>query len=111
MSASRAVRGEDRDPILGLRTRRILTAARGRRKGPPWAPRHLRRASASPAARAGDATASATVRPEGTAVARGVTDPGVGTRGHVAFTLCAQLVLSRFLAPKDPRPWVAWPFI
>ncbi|KAJ1193370.1 hypothetical protein NDU88_002668 [Pleurodeles waltl] len=58
MSASRAVRGEDRDPVLGLRPRRILTAARGRRKGQPRAPQPLTRAAAFPAAQPGDATAS-----------------------------------------------------
>ncbi|KAJ1216994.1 hypothetical protein NDU88_004592 [Pleurodeles waltl] len=51
MSVSRAVRSEDRDPILGLWPRRALTIARGRRKGPPRAPRPLTRAAAFPAAR------------------------------------------------------------
>ncbi|KAJ1157461.1 hypothetical protein NDU88_010173 [Pleurodeles waltl] len=56
MSASCAVRADDRNSILGLRPRRALIA-RGRRKGLPWAPRPLTRADASPAARPGDATA------------------------------------------------------
>ncbi|KAJ1166301.1 hypothetical protein NDU88_006709 [Pleurodeles waltl] len=43
MSALRAVRGEDRDPILGLRLRRALIIACGQRKGPPRAPRPLTR--------------------------------------------------------------------
>ncbi|KAJ1082222.1 hypothetical protein NDU88_002390 [Pleurodeles waltl] len=51
MSASRAVRGKDRGPILGLRPHRVLTTARGRKKGPPRALRPLTRPVASPAAR------------------------------------------------------------
>ncbi|KAJ1130632.1 hypothetical protein NDU88_008983 [Pleurodeles waltl] len=52
--ASRAVRGEDRRPILGLKPRLIRRTARSWRKGPPRAPRALRpltQAAASPAAR------------------------------------------------------------
>ncbi|KAJ1082221.1 hypothetical protein NDU88_002389 [Pleurodeles waltl] len=45
MSALRAVRGEDCDPILGLRPRRVLTKARGWKKGPP---RPLTRAQLPP---------------------------------------------------------------
>ncbi|KAJ1173350.1 hypothetical protein NDU88_005186 [Pleurodeles waltl] len=73
MSASCAVRGENRDPILGLRPRRAITTVRGRRKGPPRAPRPLTRAAACPAARPGDSVASHAVRPEGAAAARGAT--------------------------------------
>ncbi|KAJ1113026.1 hypothetical protein NDU88_001286 [Pleurodeles waltl] len=53
--ASRAVRIEDRRPILGFRPRQSRRTARGRRKGLLRAPRPLPRAAASPAARLGDA--------------------------------------------------------
>ncbi|KAJ1163505.1 hypothetical protein NDU88_003963 [Pleurodeles waltl] len=49
------MRGEDRDPILGLMPRRVLTTARGRRKG-----------------LSGSATFD-TVRPGGAAAARSAT--------------------------------------
>ncbi|KAJ1102277.1 hypothetical protein NDU88_007329 [Pleurodeles waltl] len=53
MSASRAVCCEDRDPILGLRPRRVLMTARGQRKGPLRAPQPLTRTAAPPAGRHG----------------------------------------------------------
>ncbi|KAJ1216797.1 hypothetical protein NDU88_004396 [Pleurodeles waltl] len=73
MSASRAVRGKDRDPILGLRPRRVLTTVCGRRKGAPRAPQPLTRAAASPTARPGDAAAPLPVQPGGAAAAHGGT--------------------------------------
>ncbi|KAJ1136252.1 hypothetical protein NDU88_002669 [Pleurodeles waltl] len=51
MLTSRAVRSEDRDPILGLQPCRALMTAHGRRKGPPRAPQPLTRTAASPVAR------------------------------------------------------------
>ncbi|KAJ1082284.1 hypothetical protein NDU88_002452 [Pleurodeles waltl] len=73
MSALRAVRGKDRDPIQGLRPRRALIIEHGRRKGPPRALRPLTRATASPVAWQGDAVAPPAVRPGGAAAARSAT--------------------------------------
>ncbi|KAJ1201348.1 hypothetical protein NDU88_005160 [Pleurodeles waltl] len=70
MSASRTVRGEDRDPILGLRPRRVLMTARGQRKGPLRAPRPLTRTAASPTARLWAAAAPHAVRPGGAVAAQ-----------------------------------------
>ncbi|KAJ1192949.1 hypothetical protein NDU88_002255 [Pleurodeles waltl] len=80
------MRSEDRDPILGLRPRRVLTTARGRRKEQPRAPRPLTRAVASPAARLGDAAASPAVRHE-ESPALGLTSPEEAQVSNCSFPL------------------------
>ncbi|KAJ1148965.1 hypothetical protein NDU88_001789 [Pleurodeles waltl] len=70
----RAVRSENRNPILGLWPRRALITARGRRKGPLRTLRPLARTAASPAARLRAAEASPAVWPGCASAARGATD-------------------------------------
>ncbi|KAJ1130789.1 hypothetical protein NDU88_009136 [Pleurodeles waltl] len=68
------MRSENRDPILGLRPRRALRTARGRRKGPLRVLRPLTRTAASPAAWPQAAVASPVVWPGCAAAARGATE-------------------------------------
>ncbi|KAJ1106869.1 hypothetical protein NDU88_004267 [Pleurodeles waltl] len=76
--------GEERDPILGLRPRRIQTTVRGQRKGPPRVPRPLTRAAASPVAWPEDAAASPAAQPGGAAAARGVTISVLFSKSSIA---------------------------
>ncbi|KAJ1215400.1 hypothetical protein NDU88_003009 [Pleurodeles waltl] len=96
MSLSCAVHGEDPDPILGLRPRRVLTMACGRRKGPPRAPRPLTRAASSPAVRPGDTVAPPAIRLGGAAAARCAT-----IMNKIMFK---KLWTGRELCPQDANP-------
>ncbi|KAJ1153195.1 hypothetical protein NDU88_005957 [Pleurodeles waltl] len=91
----RAERGEDRDPILGLRPCGALKIARGRRKGPLRVPRPLTRAAASPAAHSQAAPAA---HSRAAAVALCC---AAAAQQYMVFTLLEQLQAFCFTCPSN----------